>query len=257
MNKICNYFDFAIEEIQRTYGHRVTIGRQALHKFGRNESAGTSEVDIISFGGDPVRSTTNSIDSFSSSNAADTQTLRVEGTTISGNNLTFSVQDIILTGQTRGVLATPLSRVTRIANVANTTRTLGSVYVYENTAISGGVPTDASKIGNQMTITSQSTQFSGTSVTSNNYFLMTNVYAYLQKKQAATANIILRQGQIPYIRREVHSGSVGTNRYMDHDFAPFIIIPPNSDITMTSISDSVGTDIVAGFHGFFADIRTY
>jgi len=248
------FFEHAAAEILETYGHRVKIGRKSLHKFGRNEDAGTSETEIVAFGSTPVRSTTNSIDTVSSSNATDTQTLRVEGCTIVGNVLTEVIQNVTLTGQTKKLLGTPLSRVTRIANVSNATATLGDVYAYEDTTISAGVPTDPATIGNKMTIEAQSTLLAGTSVGSTNYLILCNAYSYLGKKQSAVANINLETNLVGFVPRTILQAGIGTYRNMDHDFFPFYIVRPNSDILITSLSDTLAVDITAGFSGFYADI---
>lgn len=249
-----NWLAFAADEIRETYGHRVSIGRKALHKFGRNDSVGTTKVEIVSFNGTPLRSATNAIDTISSSDVGDTQAIRVEGMTISGNVLTFSVQSATLNGQNKVVLGTPLSRVTRVSNSANPTRTLGDVYVYADTAITGGIPTDISQIGGQMSASDQSSLFAGTSVASTNYFVMTKFYASIARKQAASANITIETGQVPNITRTIEIAGISTSKGGGQAFEPFYIIPPNSDVTMTAISDTAGTDILAGFEGFFADI---
>jgi hypothetical protein len=89
------------------------------------------------------------IDSISSSSAADTGTVRIEGLDINGY---WVIQDATLQGQTRVALTTSLWRCFRAYNtVATTTPTVGSgfagqIYIYINTAISGGVPTDKTKV---------------------------------------------------------------------------------------------------------------
>lgn len=249
-----NLFAKVVDEIRESYGHQVSMGRKSLHKFGRNDDAGVTEQEIVWFGSAPVRSATDSIDTVSSSNAADTQVLRVEGFSIVGNVLTEVIQDVTLNGQAKVLLTTPVSRVTRIANVASATATLGDVYAYEDTAISGGVPIDPATIGNQMTIEAQSTLFAGTSTSSTSYLILMNVYGYLGKRQSATANINLEKNKVGFVPRTVLQAGIGTYRNMDHNFAPFYIVEPNSDLRMTSISDTAAVDIVAGFSGFYADI---
>ena len=250
-----NLIDLAVNEIESTYGDRVRVNRKSLHKFGRFESVGTSEVDINYLGIDPVHSDTNSITHFSSTNAADNQTLRVEGFTISGTELTFVVQNITLNGQTKTALATPLSRVARIANTASLTPTLGDVYIYEDGAITGGIPDDPGTVGNVMPATDQSTLFAGSSVAHNNFFICTGYWAYLGKKTTAYADIRFKTQKVDAsFYRTVSISNISNYGGIEHRFEPYLIIPPNTDIDLTAVGSTSGIDVFAGFDGFFADI---
>ena len=245
---------FLLSEIKRTYGHDCVINRKSLHKFGRFSSLGTSESEINYLGIDPVHSTSNSITHFSSTDGGDTQTLRVEGMTISGGLLTFAAQDITLAGQTKTALTTPLSRVTRIANVSSATATSGDVYVYEDGAVSGGVPTDSNTVGNVMPAGDQSTLFAGTSISSTNYFLCTGFYAYLAKKTTGFADVKLKAREISSVYRTVQVVSIGTSSPVEHKFNPPLIIKSNSDIDLVATGSTSNLDVCAGFDGYFADI---
>lgn len=87
-------------------------------------------------------STTAAIDSISSANAGDTQTIVVKGLDGSFNKVE---QSVVLNGQTRVALSTPLLRVIKAYNDSATTLA-GNVYIYENTALSSGTPIDTTKI---------------------------------------------------------------------------------------------------------------
>ncbi len=82
------------------------------------------------------------IDSISSDSGSDTLTMIVEGLDINGKK---TIQNAILDGQNRVALSTPLWRVYR-SLVLNGDTLIGNVYIYENTAIVGGVPVDTSQI---------------------------------------------------------------------------------------------------------------
>jgi len=82
------------------------------------------------------------IDSISSSDAGDTQEVSVQGL---DSNFALVTQTATLNGQTRVALSTPLTRVFRAFN-ANSTVFAGHIIIYENTALTAGVPTDKSKI---------------------------------------------------------------------------------------------------------------
>lgn len=247
--------EFAAREILESYGHNVRISRKSLHKFGRNEVVGTTEDDINYNGIEPVHSSTNSITHFSSSSPADNQTLRVEGMTISGNVLTFVVENITLNGQTKTALTTPLARVTRIANVATpSTATAGDVYVYEDGAVTGGIPDDLNTVGNVMPASDQSTLFAGTSIAGSNYFICTGLYAFVNKKTAASADIKLKIKPVGGVYRAVSSGSISNGAGLIGKYDPYFIIPPNHDIDIVATASVSGVDITAGFAGYFADI---
>ena len=246
--------EHAVAEIYSTYGHKVRINRKSMHKFGRYEQLGVTKTAITYWGGDPIRSATNSITHFSSTNAADDQVLRVEGMTISGGLLTFTVQDITLNGQTKTALTTPLARCMRIANVTSVTETAGDVYVYEDDTVTGGVPDTATKIANLMPAEYQSTQFAGTSVAHTNYFIVSNYWVFLNKKQTAAADVEFRVGAAGLGMRVATVGSLNNNSQITHSADPYYIVPPNADLHIYATANTTGVDISAGFAGYFADI---
>jgi len=250
-----NFIDLVVNEIEATYGDRVKVNRKTLHKFGRFQSVGTSETDINYLGIDPVHSSTNSITHFSSTNAADNQTLTVEGFVIVNGVLFFQTQVITLNGQTKTALTTPLSRVSRIANTGSITATAGDVYVYEDGAVTNGIPDDLGTVGNVMAATEQSTLFAGTSIAGNNYFICTGYWSYLGKKTAAYADIRFKTQAVGTgFYRTQSISNISNYSGIEHRFEPYLIIPPNTDIDITATGSTSGIDVFAGFDGFFADI---
>lgn len=126
-------------------------GHAFIHKFGRAPDFDTSDGDVTIWDGaedagiDEMQynySTTAIIDSLSSSNAADTMDIEVQGL---DSNYALVEQTITLSGQTRVALTTNLIRVFRMKNVGSTD-VVGNVYCYENTALTAGTPTDTTKI---------------------------------------------------------------------------------------------------------------
>jgi len=77
--------------------------------------------------------------SVSSDNAGDNTTLEIEGADIDGN---LHTQDLVLNGQTRVALTTPLWRVWRmqVKDLDHTTGVAGVVYIYTGTTETAGVP---------------------------------------------------------------------------------------------------------------------
>jgi len=251
--------EHAATEIYNNYGDSVVIKRKSLHKFGANLSVGTTSEDINWDGIEPFHSTTNSITTASSSSAADTtQTVRVEGLYLDGNDdFIFSAQNVALNGQNQVTLSQPLARVTRIANVASTTATAGDVYVYATGTATGGVPDDLNTVGNIMPFEHQSTMFAGTSIASTNYFILTSMQAggTLSGTKDTYVDIALEVRDKDSVYRTVNIFTINTSQGATQiHFDPALIIPPNSDVDMTAKSLAAGASVTAGFNGYFADI---
>ena len=126
-------------------------GISYVHKFGQAPDFDTTDGEVTIWDGANdasinrmvyTYSTTAAIDSISSSNAGDTQEVKVQGL---DTNLALVEQTVTLNGQTRVALTTPLIRIFRGKN-NGATAFAGNVVVYENTALTGGIPTDTSKI---------------------------------------------------------------------------------------------------------------
>lgn len=123
----------------------IIPGHSIFSKFAENPSIQIANpADIWDFPSvdSYTFSTTAAIDSISSDNAGDSILIVVIGLDADFKRVN---QTATLTGQTRVALGTPLIRVFRMFN-GNGTDLLGNVYLYENTAISGGVPTDSTKV---------------------------------------------------------------------------------------------------------------
>jgi len=126
-------------------------GTTFVHKFGQAPDFDTGDGEVTVWDGADdgnlnlmsyVYSTTAAIDSISSSNSADTQVVVLQGLNA---DLELVDQSVTLNGQNRVALTTPLLRVFRGKNNSATAFN-GYIYVYENTAISSGVPTDKTKV---------------------------------------------------------------------------------------------------------------
>ena len=119
-------------------------GVYSVNKFGENPSidAGSAPEDVWDFGGLYNFSTSDAIDVISSSNASDAVLITIEGLDANWDRV---IQDVQLVGQNKIVLSTPLIRVYRAFNSSNISL-IGDVYIYEDTTVSGGIPSDTSKI---------------------------------------------------------------------------------------------------------------
>lgn len=126
-------------------------GTTFVHKFGNAPDFDTTDGIITVWDGADDSdinqmiyqySSTADIDTISSSDNGDTQDIELNGLDTDYNLVTQTVQ---LLGQTAVPLTTPLVRLFRMKNV-NSSDNAGYVYGYVSTAISGGVPTDSTKV---------------------------------------------------------------------------------------------------------------
>lgn len=251
-----------LNEILSTYGADVSVNGKAksLLKFGRNPNVGTVSTGytIWSTGADQANETyvatnINSIDKISSSSASDTQQVVIEGHTESGSNKTFVVQTATLNGQNKVTLTTPLNRVTRIYNNGSTDFA-GAIYVYEDTAIVSGKPSDTTKIHCGVALGHNQSEKASTSLSSGDYWLITNFYAGNVTKATTSTSTdvrlqIRRNGKV---FREVSTLTVGTADENTRQFDPFIIAPANSDIRLVAVSTAGNQEIVGGIQGYLA-----
>jgi hypothetical protein len=120
-------------------------GHSSIHKFGNapDFDTGDNAVDVwdgANDGGSNLMSytysTTDDIDSLSSSNDGDTVDIEITGLDA---NYDLVTQTITLTGQTRVALTTDLVRVFRLKNVGGS-NLAGRVYCFVNVATTLGVP---------------------------------------------------------------------------------------------------------------------
>lgn len=256
---------YAEGEILSTYGDTVSVSEKSksLLKFGRNAGIGTSYETVWEYGGDETYCTTNAIDTISSSDAADTAVIYVEGHTVSDtgadSQFTFVTQTATLNGQNKVVLGTALARVSRAYVQSGTIA--GDIYVYEDDTLSGGVPTTAANV--HITIegaTSGHTQtFKAAATFSNSdYFICTGGYAALNKKTAATVDLVIEVRQPGGVFRpaggRIALKTDGTTT-KQVTFTPYVIVPKNSDMRVRAIASTTGVEVDASFQGFLAEVQ--
>lgn len=249
----------ALSRIYQDYADYAIIKPKTLLKFGRFDSVGTTAVTVQQTGGTEVLPTTNAIDTISSSELADTQDITIEGHTVTGTGtdaqFTFAIQTKTLTGQTKAVLSTPLARVSR-AYVNDATVPTGKVYIYEDTTISAGVPTDATKIHLTIEGDTANTQSykAATTFSSTDYFIMTTLSASIDKKTSAVADFELQTQTVGGIFRPNFRFGLSTtgSNSIAHVFDPPLIIPKNADVRIRATASTSGVEVDASFNGYLA-----
>lgn len=253
----------AIDVIYDTYGDNVSVDekKKDLTKFGRNPNVGSSGYFTIWYTGQDeanetyVAQNTNSIDSISSSSASDTMEIRIEGHTEASGNKTFVAQTKTLSGTTKLTLDTPLNRVTRIS-VNGSVDNVGEIYVYEDTSISSGKPSDTSKIHITMPIGVNQSQKASTSLSSTDYWIVTRFSAgYLEKTGTNVAEVQLEVRESGGVWKPLSNPIViKTGEEFERNFNPYKIIPKNADIRLRSNSSTTGQEITGDIGGYLAEV---
>jgi len=250
----------ALNRILADYGDSVSVKNKAksLLKFGLNPNVGTSRATIWYTGQDQANETyvadnVNSIDTVSSNSGSDTEVVTVEGHTMTGGNRTFVVQNITLLGQNKATLATPLNRCSRLYHAGQSaTNLVGEIYVYEDTAIVSGKPSDTTKIHLTVAAGRNQSEKASTSLASTDYWIVTGFRGSVIEKTAAFADVALEVRPVGGVFREVEDVTASNNAAGILQFAPYLIIPKNSDVRLVAVADGAGTEVSGSTQGFLA-----
>lgn len=263
-----NPLALAQQEIFMTYGDTVSAFEKGktLLKFGRNPGmAQNTKETIWTLGGNETYvpfDGTNPIDTVSSSSTSDTaKTLRVEGHTQSGTGtdtkFSFVIQDVTINGQNKVTLTTPVARLSR-AYVVGTDTLVGDVYFYEDTTLTGGVPTDLTKAHLEIEGSAGETQTYKTATTfsDSDYFICTGGFVSVTRAQAGIVDFTLEVRPVggvfrPVARLSVNSVAQGT---VQINLFPYKIVPRNADIRVVGIANTVNIVADAAFQGWIAKV---
>jgi hypothetical protein len=249
-------------EVYSTYGHRVSIDAKAksLLKFGKSGNLSTTAglQTVWSVDGNETYISTNLIDRVVSSSASDTQEVTIEGHTIEGSGVdakfTFVVQTATLSGQTPVALTTPLARVSRVNNNSST-EIVGVVAVYEDSAVTGGVPNDVTKIHIDIPLGFQQSFKAATTFSNTDYFFLTGCYGAVSQKQTAAADFYIELREVGKSFRQIAcltaSSSGGA---FNIEFDPAIIIPRNADVRVRCTTGTNNAVVFTNFRGYLAKV---
>ena len=250
-------------EVYKTYGDRISVAAKGktLIKYGRNDNVGTSSdrYTVQQFQGSEQNETyvsSNIIDRIVTDDNTYTGTVSVEGHTISGNDLTFVIQQVTLNGHTPVALTTPLARATRIFGLSAPMTAGEKIYVFEDNATTNGVPDDASKTHVLIEEGFNKTQKCSTSISKDDYWLVTLFYGGVLNKASRAIDIRLEVrpvGGVFAVESEKSASSDGSANF-DLASPPILIVPPNTDIRCTTVSSGVSTEVYAGIGGYLASI---
>lgn len=265
-------FDVYLAEqiIFDTYGDRVSVmeKKKTLTKFGQTDNADQNVWTTIweTAQDQPHETyvTTDAIDTVSSSDAADTNVIQIEGHTVTGtgssSEFIFVTQSATLNGRNKVTLTTPLARVSRVY-VDNGGSIAGDVFVYEDTALTAGKPTDTTKIHITMRGTLGHTQsFKGATTLSNtDYGIITGGYVAVDKKTSSSADFQMEVRMPGGVFRPA-SGRIALNSSGQSTaqiiFKPYAILPKNSDIRVVVNAGSNNTEVDVTFQMYLAKVIT-
>jgi hypothetical protein len=166
-------------------------------------------------------------------------------------------------GNTAASLGTSLARATR-ANIPGSTG-LGTpasdkIYIYDSTAASGstgGVPTNADATKLVINGVENQSEKCATSLSYQDYWIITSFYAGIQKKTGAYATIRLRARILANVFRtvapKIHLDADGASQ-ITVNFKPYLIIPKNSDVELTIEGSASAIQVSGGINGYLAVI---
>jgi hypothetical protein len=249
-------------EVYSTYGQRVSIDAKAksLLKFGKSGNLSTTAglQTVWSVDGNETYISDNLIDSVVSSSASDTQEVTIEGHTIEGSGVdakfTFVVQTATLSGQTPVALTTPLARASRVNNNGST-EIVGVVAVYEDSAVTGGVPNDVTKVHIDIPLGFQQSFKAATTFSNTDYFFLTGCYGAVSQKQTAAADFYIELREVGKSFRQIACLTASsTGGAFNIEFDPAIIIPKNADVRIRCTTGTNNAVVFTNFRGYLAKV---
>ncbi len=254
----------ALDVIRSTYGDRCILKSKDLLKFGGSAVVGTSETTIANFATPTnLRETyvsTNAINSLICTDNTFVGDVYVEGHYLDGADRKFTTQTLAATGQTRAALTQPLLRATRAFIDAATglaTPATDLIYVYDNTDgdNGSGVPTTEAAIKLIVDGIENQSEKAATSLSYQDYAIVTGIYAGIEKKSNANAVVRIRSRVGSKVFRtiapKIHLDADGATEVFI-EYKPYLVIPKNSDIELTAEGSTSGITISAGFNSFLA-----
>lgn len=233
----------------------VNVSMKSKHKdllkFGRNRLVNTTKSTIMTL---PVGTdnetyvSTNIITSIISDSASDGETVSIEGHTISGGVFTFVTQSATLTGTTVVTLDTALARVSRVRNESSTDLT-GNIYICEDDTFTAGVPNTDAGVHLIVEAGLNNSEKAATTLSNSDYWILTSFYGDCLEKTAAFAILHLEIKEVGKTFVNKIDISVSTNVRGEHEFKPYLIVKPNSDIRLRATANAAGKDISGGLQG--------
>lgn len=241
------WIDRAIKNIEADYGDVVSVvaKNKTLIKYGANPDLALNTRETIwQTGGDETYPTGNNIDVVVSDDNDDTQSIIIEGHTLSGSDLTFVTQTLTLTGTSNVNLTTPLYRANRLINNGSTDF-LGTITVKDN-----GTSTHITVTGDQ----NQSLK-AATSISSVDYYIINGVDISVERANAGSVDFELQIREFGKVWRTRYylTGSSTSGAQLIR-LEPCIIAPKNSDVRIVGTANAANMAASASIHGVLASV---
>lgn len=266
----CN---IAVKFILDTFGDRVSVDSKRLSEinFGMNEDiVQDTETNISNLpAGQPQEFilAANLIDTISTTDNSFTGDVFIQGHRIDGGDLIAVDQIVTLNGQNKVAIPIPLLIVDTAEDADEDLFSSLSdlVIIYEDTAISGGAPTDGSKVHLQFEALHRRSLKASATFGAKEYGLITQFFADINKKTAATADILIRIRQLGagpgrrpggFKTRIIRSVSSTATNATHFEMRPYVIVPKNSIVTMNVIASKSQVSLSAGFNVITAGVIT-
>lgn len=241
-------------------------GRSLVHKFGAAPDFDAADGEVTVWDGaedgtswelmNYVYSTSADIDSISSSDAGDSQTIEIQGL---GATTNLVIQTATLNGQTRVALSTNLYRVFRVKN-QNSTDFSGHVFVYTNNSLTAGVPDDNNSIRAVVQPENNQTEMAIYTVPAGKKYAIRRVYAFTagaSKNSEYIIRVYARQpGGVFQLKFRGAMSDIATSN-IDQPYPDPLTFSEGTDIEMTvEIASGTATaaTITGGFSGVLVDV---
>jgi len=231
-------------------------GVYSVNKFGENSEidTGSTPEDVWDFGGEYIFSTSAVIDTISSSSALDAVDITIEGLDANWDRV---IQTIKLDGQNKVALSTALLRVYRAFN-SNGAELNGDVYIYEDTAISGGIPTDTTKIRAFMKAEANQTEMMIFSVPANKTMMYMEGFIAISRPGGVSGSADLTFKRRDFekvfrVGRRISLNSQGSSNWRAVYTVPLIINEKSDIVFRCEAVSANSTGVSGGFQAFIFD----
>jgi hypothetical protein len=243
--------------IHNKYGDRVKVGPTDLLKFGRTNNADSAALTTVMTLPGAERHETlvsdNLITVVSSTSASDTQSLSIEGHTISGTDFTTVTQTVTLSGTSQVSLTTPLARISIMENASSSDLT-GTVYAYETDSSTAGVPDTDSKVHCMINAGYNQSDKCSTTLSSKEHWLISAIDASMGRATGASvaADIAIEVKEAGGVFKIIDEFTISSGVAFGHTYQPFLIVPANADVRLTAITTANDTSLTGSIHGMLA-----
>lgn len=245
--------DISVSTLTQTAG-TATCTTGSAHEYSTDDWVYIEGANEAGYNG-IVKITVTGATTFTYTVASGTSSPATGTITSTNQKKTFVSQTVTLSGQTRVPLTTPIARSTRtiIPEQNRAVANVGEIYVYENTALTSGKPTDTTKIHLTVPANKSQSEKASTTLSDTDFWIVTGFRGSMLEKAAGFADVELQVREMGGVFRPkddvTADGPQGTAL-----FEPYVIIPANADTRLVAISDSTSRDVSGSVQGYLASV---